>query len=341
MGTTHYFQQYSQPENWLTNSTLLLFQYLYNHDSKRFEDFLEGLIGLEDNISVSIGPDFEQQVRGKSSIPDAHIHQKGFSIIIEAKPHGNLEERQLLDHVEAFKNNDEKILLALTKDAESEADSRLIKKKIKERYPQKSASINFANVTYEEIILNFEEVLHDHELTMKEIIADYDSLCQEKGVISLEKYRMLVVPTGDSYKENRKHNIYYDPIDRTHTKNFKYLGLYKNKTISGIGEVKHIVACNLNDGKLTAEEGYEEEFDKLSKKEEKSIIEIIEDTDYYDLSEGKKFFVVDKFYETNYKKISHGGLRAKKYMIFKEMDRFEVEMSSKNLANLLNGQTWH
>ncbi|PAU93709.1 hypothetical protein CK503_11195 [Aliifodinibius salipaludis] len=342
MGATHYFQRYSKPENWLTNSTLLLFQYLYNHDSKRFEDFLEGLIGSEENISISIGPDFEQQVREYSSVPDGHIYQKGFRILIEAKPHGELREGQLLDHIEAFTdNNSERILLALTKEKVSEASSKTIKSKIKERYPQKSTNVNFATVTYEEIILNFEEVLHEHELTMKEIIADYDSLCQEKGVISLEKYRMLVAPTGDSYQENRKYDVYYDPIDRTHTRNFKYLGLYKNKAIRGVGEVKYIVACNLINGKLTAAEGYEEVFENLSDENKMAIIGIIRNTDYYDLSRGKRFFVVDKFHDTNFLKVSHGGLRKKKYMLLKEIDGFDVEISSQKLADLLGGKQWN
>lgn len=338
MADVQNFPRYSKKENWLTNNTLLLLQYFYNHDSKRFEDFLEGILGEQSNVSFLIGPKFKQQVRSRNSVPDAHIFQKSFSIVIEAKPHGDLRMDQLLKHAETFNYEKEKVLLAITKGPVKSTYSKKIKREIKNKADSKN--IYFGTITYEEIITGIRQLLMEHELSMHEILDDYEKMCQEENMISTKKSTMLVVSTGDSFNENMKYNIYYNPIERNHRKHFKYLGIYTDKAIRGVGEVKAAVACNLTEAGLTPREGEEEIFKKLTDEQKKSVKEIIINTDYNSLESGIRFFLVDSFHKMEYIKSSPGGVRKKKYFNLKNVDGFEEGISSEELANLLDGKEW-
>lgn len=334
MGSTHYFQRYSQKENLLTNNTLLLLQHFYKHDANRFEEFLRGLV--DDAIDISVGPSFEQQISTGESRVDGQIRQKSFNLAIEAKPYGNVRASQLKRHLKGFNKNEENLLIVITKDSLSEHE----KKEYKAQLNKVLSEVSFCAVTYEDIILGLNESVYDHELSLQEILDDYEEMCQQENVISTEKYTMLVVSTGRSHQENLKYNIYYDPLDRSHNKNFKYLGLYKDKAIRAVGEVQTIVGCDLIDGKLVPTRN-ESRFSKLPEEQKNSIRGIINEVDRADIGKDHKFFLVDNFYQMDYKKSEAGGvIRSNRYMHLKDEEGFEVEMGGQELADLLDGREW-
>lgn len=152
---------------------------------------------------------------------------------------------------------------------------------------------------------------------------------------------LLAFAVKQSYNENLKYNIYYDPIGRNHNLPFKYIGLYLEGTIIAIGKLNKIIYCNLVDGKLVSTNDENKEvFDGLSTDEYSRIKGIIENTDYYDLDEGLKFFLVDKFYETNFIKASPYPLRAKKYIWLAEIDGYKDTMTTEQLAAFLAEKEW-
>lgn len=150
---------------------------------------------------------------------------------------------------------------------------------------------------------------------------------------------MLAFAAGTSIKNNQKYRLYYDPASRSHNYPFKFIGLYANGEIAGVGKVEKVVVCNYDSEKneLISTDG---KALNLTKDERDRIIQTIVNTDYYELEEGNRFFLVDNFYDTQFKKVSDGGLRAKKYFWLDDVEGFEEGMSAEELATLLNGKEW-
>ncbi|HBL74605.1 MAG: hypothetical protein A2W90_00200 [Bacteroidetes bacterium GWF2_42_66] len=157
---------------------------------------------------------------------------------------------------------------------------------------------------------------------------------------NIENHIMLAFAVGTSLAENLKYNIYYDPSNRSHYRRFKYIGLYADKAILYVGKISKIVHCNYDkvNKQLVSTNDYD--LTLLSEDEKNRIIGIIENTEYYDLQVGIKFFLVDKFYDTNYMKTSAYPLRAKKYFFLDEIKGFKEGMTAQQVAKLLDEKFW-
>jgi hypothetical protein len=70
------------------------------------------------------------------------------------------------------------------------------------------------------------------------------------------------------------------------------------------------------------------------------ISEIIKRTDYYDIRKGHKFYIVDEFFKTNFKKRSHGPLRCSKYFAISDLTGGKPRINAKELAVILNEKEW-
>lgn len=327
-----YFQRYSQKENWVTNNTLLLLSRLYQHSRLKFENVLNTLLA-DDNLSIDIGVRFSQQQKAKQSIPDGVILQSDFKLAIETKLYDNFELDQLERHFEAFDNPGAKILLALSKGDFSKDQRSHINKKLKDS----KKDIKFGATSFKQLADVIGENLSDYDIEMNEILDDYISFCEETGLIHRTAQTLLVFTAGQSLKENFKYNLYYDAITRNHNLPFKYVGLYNNKSVVGIGELKKVVYCNYEKGGLQSSNGEALDIDKG---ERERIQKTIEETDYYDLTKDTKFYLVDKFIPTSYKKVSWSSLRMKRYFFLDEIEGFKKEMGAEEIAKLLNGKTW-
>lgn len=335
MSNIHYFQRYDSKENWITNSTLLLLSRLYYYDRLKFEAVINSIL-LDSNLSLNVGPYFAQQQRENSSVVDGAITQDAFKLVIETKLYDNFSTDQLIRHLEAFTESaSQNILLALSKNKVSDNVRAEI---IKTLQLDQFQSIRFASTTYEEIFGTIASNLTPQDLEMRNILDDYISLCEEHGLINIENRTMLAVTCGESIEENLRFNIYYDPAMRSHNSPFRYIGLYHQKAIIAIGKVVRIVYCDYVDGELIPTFG--DDLSDLTSDQYNRIKETIEQTDYYDLTSGNKFFLVDEFIRTNYVKESYYSIRAKKYFWLNELEGFREGMEASELAELLNGQTW-
>lgn len=182
----------------------------------------------------------------------------------------------------------------------------------------------------------FERISNTVESLVRDGVKETNKVMITPGNGDIKNRILLGVPSGQTRDRNLKYNIYYDPEDRTHRFSFKYIGLYDGGTIFAVGEVKKIAYCNLDDsGNLIPRNGYN--LDNLTEDEKKRIKGIIEEDD---LDAGLKFFLVDKFQETNYWKESDYPLRGKKYFWLDEVEGFKEGMSSLELANLLKEKCW-
>ena len=332
MGKVHIFQRYSQRENLVTNNTLLFLSRLQDYNNKKFEKVINAIL-QENNLILNIGVNFYQQERGANSVPDGNISQDEFKVAIETKLFDNFSLSQLKDHVKSlFKESGKnRILLALSK---SEV-SKEIKSQVISYLKSINSDIKFASISFSGLIELVSQNIAEYEIDFREVIDEFQEFCNENELTKDEADYMLVVTAGTSLKENIEYGLYYDPVTRNHNTDFKYLGLYSNKSIVAIGKIMYCVWADLGEDKIIINNNVD-----IPEEIKSRILKIIKKTDYYDIRKGHKFYVVDKFYGTNYIKRSHGSLRGKQYFKISDIPGGKSDMSGSELAVIVNDKEW-
>lgn len=142
---------------------------------------------------------------------------------------------------------------------------------------------------------------------------------------------MLAVPVKDSYADNIALDLYLDAKKSVHG----YLGLYKDKSICAVGKVLKVVKVHKSGGEfifefeITANNSAPEVTDD----ERRRILEFISRAE---TSDTYRFFVVEKFYNTNYKNIGTIGIMNSKKFSLEKLPTTDA----KKIAWHLDGQTW-
>ncbi|MFK4784817.1 hypothetical protein [Fusobacterium sp. MFO224] len=123
----------------------------------------------------------------------------------------------------------------------------------------------------------------------------------------------------------------------------KYIGIYFHKEIIGIGKIKKRINITVKNGKIS------ESNKKLTEDEKNRIQGIITDS-YKELdwdlgSCEHEYTIVDKFYETSYKKISSGGLQGHRFQNLKDILKDHLDKKGKlptteTIAALLSKKEW-
>ncbi len=332
MGQIHYFQRYSQQENVHTNNTLLLLSRIQAHDPRKLRAVLENLLGgdgLETN-GFSVGVEFSQQVRMGSAVPDGMLLQRSFRILIETKRRGDaFHTAQLRSHLQGFGNEDAKVLLLLAPTATSV-----------ELPEARAAGVQVLSRTFADIVGACRAAGLGDNVELREIIEDYDALCRDEGLISDEHRRMMVVAVGRTFRENLELGLYYAPVQRGFQPH-RFLGLYQGKSVRAIGERENLVAANLINGKLHISNTES----PVSPDQERRITSAMKlaPSHGYSVESGHRFFLVNRFVETHFRKTSSGGLFGKRYFDLHE----ELEFSDSatlpdvsEIASRLQDCTW-
>jgi len=332
MRKIHTFQRYSQKENWVTNNTLLFLSRLQKYNNTKFEHVINAIL-QENNLHLNIGVNFFQQEKGSKSILDGSISQEEFKIAIETKLVDNFSVDQLNRHLKSLAKvpGKNQILLALSKsEVSNEIKSQVIK-----CIKTQNLDIKFASVSFSRMVDLIKENIAEFEVEFQETIEEFEDFCRENSLFKDDSRYMLVLTSGTSLKENLQYGIYYDPVDRSHNTEFKKIGLYANKAIVAIGDVEACVHADLINDRLEIRNKV-----TVSDDIKKRIEEIIRVTNYYDIREGHKFYVVDKFFQTNYKKRSYGSLRGKAYFRINDLAPENPDITAKELAEKLNEKQW-
>lgn len=339
MSSIHYFQRYHQKENVATNNTLLLFSRLYNESPNKFIDFINLLFEEKLNNQLEL-INFEQQKKNGNSIPDGSITQNSFKVVIETKMGSakNFNNNQLLNHLNSFNNENQKILLTLSptkmKDDQFENLSKIIK--------DKDNTINLINTTFKHIVSAFRDTINEYDTTLIAIIDDYEEYCRNSNLIKDNVSRLRIVPCGKSHALNMKYGIYYMPSFRNVSEH-GYIGIYFNKEVIGIGKINKRVNITVENRKIIKSN------ESLSKDELNRIQNIINDSYTklgWDLGRCEhEYTIVDQFYETNYKKISSGGIQGHRFQNLKDILKEHLDKKGKlptteTIANLLSKKEW-
>ena len=351
MRNVSYFPPYSQEENVVTNTVLLLLSHVHRLAPGIFSNLLTTI--TEDEYAV--GPTFHNQVRvqGGSGIPDALIQQAPFEIYVETKLGGGLAADQIAAHLTTIKKNEtapgSSILIGLTGTAIDQALYNEL------RDLGKSNGVRFCATTFSEIADILENASADFRIDLNFILEEYRAFIQERGLVPVSENKLLINPCGESYAQNKLHHIYHDQPGRS--KVFcKYLGIYKEKSVLLIGKVLAVVNARIEGNRVVITENHQLSWTRgephqPTKEELNRILGIVDGSDYYNLRhEETRYYIVDRFVETNFRKTSKHGILGHRYFNLDSSATNEPgavpelfknqEPSLEMIASALAGKTW-
>lgn len=344
MSNIHYFQRYSQKENMVTNNTMLLFSRLYHHDTNQFNTFIKTLFEESEHFlnhhDFDMTINFMQQKRGEGSIPDAFIKQQSFKIVIETKLYGQENLQQLKKHCESFSNEDWQILLLIDKKEISVSFNEKMITLLNEINKDRNPKINFVSTTFKEIIHCFRTVLNEFDREMYDIIDDYEAFCLETRLVDNSETKMRAVSVGTTLKQNLKYNLYYMP--RENYQAHKYLALYNKKAVHALGEIVCIADVTYDESseQLVVDNVL---LGELTEKQINDVKQVVIGTKKrfgFCIGSGHRFFFVEEFVETSFRKVSKHGLLSRKYFDLANIQGYSAEMNLKEVAHALVNETW-
>jgi hypothetical protein len=326
----HYFQRFASKENTVTNNTLQLFARIYNHSPELASEFLSGLV----EAPISIGLEIRQQQKMGDAIPDGTMVQRSFSILIEAKVDADVDGQQLLRHCQKFTNEDQQIMLLLTKQHLREDEFRNIERQIANQSPV----VIFRNITYGDICEACNGLFRDHEFQMQALVEDYIEYCNDAELFDQSAYLLRIVPCGVSLSLNAKFGMYFHPSNRGYTKH-RFEGIYAQKKVQFIldigqgGSVFDIDFDGVNLNKILLE-------GVKTNKHDRNILSMIQDANTvcgYNIAKNHRFFC-GEIVPTCFKKSSPNGIQGSRLIDLKK-----VIGSFSNLADVakkLEAVTW-
>jgi hypothetical protein len=280
-------------------------------------------------------PIFKQQVGIDKGIIDGHIEIQASKIIIEAKLNTKESIEKLVKYAKVFNENSQNQLWHLSSIKFDNREESKIKNELNNNYP--NINIQFNNLSYSDLVDNlegiFEENLHDTELRL--LLEDFSNYCTSNGLITNEEYKLLFVPTGYTFGWNMKHKLYYCPIN-WHSQKFKFFGFYNLKSVKSISTIETVIEADYytkNKELIVKSDGHTpEQISRL----QKGLDEIKQDL------KGLKFYVLpeNEFYETDFRKISHGGIRRYRYEDLRDYVSLDNYDDIKSIAEELKKVNW-
>lgn len=330
----HYFQRYHSKENVVTANTMLLLSRLYSYDTNKFFRFLSNFLPETSSVNLS----FNLQNNNGCSVPDATIEQPSFKFVIETKLYSKFESEQLICHLNSFKKQDYKILLTLDPRPLDKVFEMKLKKQLNKYNEENNTNIIHKHLTFERLVNLAQEVIEDRDYDLKSIIEDYQDYCYSEGLIPDSWKRMRVQLAGVTFELNKSLNLYYDNATRGFS-GHAYLGLYNQKSVRAIGKICTIVTAmyknnelqyNVEDGCITP--------DMI----EKIKIAIKQSKDFgYDLVNFEhRYFFVEQFYETNFKKVTPYAPMGTRFFDLCSILQTDTLPNTEKIAEILSNKTW-
>lgn len=306
MSKVSHFQHYSGRENHVTNNTLLVLRYVYQASPAKLEKVLADL--LEE--APGIGLTFEQQVAGKHSVPDAVIQQAPLHIYVETKLGSGLWHDQIRRHVASIaaahlEKAARKILVGLTRGRIAEDEVRLL------RDDAKTAGVTFKAVTFSDLVDALKRAIPEYEPSLRATVDDYRDFVVGEGLLDDERW-LAAFPCGTSYDENQRFGLYYEPPSRPSKHMLRFIGIYRQKTVSLLGELATVAVCACKDGAVHVDKV---ERGTLTDEQRQRIKRVCEETSYYDLKgQTLRFYLCDRMHQTALRKRLPGGILQVRYL---------------------------
>lgn len=228
------FADFSENENRITNYCGLMFKMLYEESPNSFEAVINNL--LEEG-PITVSPKFTQQEKRENSVPDLCIKQSSFEIFFETKVTDWFHGKQLEGHLKAFEesNAERKILFLLCDE---------VVENLKGRFHQVIERAKQNNITLQPITFHLLlEVLKSDAVktsnTYDNILSEFERFLEAKGLLPDWMNRLDVVNCGATMNEIELGFYACPDTGRNYKhKRAKFFGVYGNKTVSSIYEIR-------------------------------------------------------------------------------------------------------
>lgn len=300
------------------------------------------MIHYSEFFSDSFEPEivFNLQEKSVDSIPDAAITQESFKIVVETKMSDWFYSEQLMRHLNSFGDEKYKVMITLAPELMAEDKKNIFEQQLKEYNSAQSKPVIHINTTFEGIVNAIQEVIDDRDYEMQEVLDDYLNYCYNDGLIAVSdswKFMRMQL-AGTTLDFNVSQDIYYDNAERGFRAH-DYLSLYKNKSVRAVGKISaRITAVDTDNGMQ-----YEVEFGELTEERKQKIADAIIDgvQHGYDIKSSKhRYFFVEKFHETDFKKITPRAPMGTRVFDLTQILETEQLPETEDIAELLKTKTW-
>lgn len=339
MAILNQFQRYSQRENTVTNNVILMLSNLYEINPKYYEEYIKSLI--EESNQYEVIPTFKQQVGNRGDgIIDGHIQIKASKIIIETKLHGLEWIEKLIKYSKSFDTNEYKLLIHLSSKRYAETEIEKVENKLLEF--KELGKINFKSLTYQDLFDQLMELANNYQYEpyLQRLKDDFENYCLEMGLMPKSNNVLRAMACGQSYHLNVKYQFYFDVASRGYS-DFKFLGIYKWKSVRQIGVVENMIEADWDEtpGQTTLKvknSKYE-----VTEEQKNKLIEAIKESikEGWGIAKDFRFFLLKDFTETDFKKTSPGGIFRVKYFNLEQVLE-NVPDDVKMIAEQLKTKTW-
>ena len=213
-------------------------------------------------------------------------------------------------------------------------------KQLKEYNSGQMHPIIHINTTFERLANSVQDVIDERDDEMQDVLDDFLNYCYNDGLIPVSdswKYMRMQL-AGATFDFNVSQNIYYDNADRGFRAH-DYLGLYKNKSVRAIGKICAMITAVIINNKIE----YQSELGELTEERKEKILLAIQDGDIhgYDLRTKKhRYFFVEKFYETDFKKITPRAPMGTRIFDLSQILAIDVIPNTEEISSLLRTKTW-
>ncbi|WP_222704349.1 hypothetical protein [Flaviflexus massiliensis] len=313
---------------------------LHEEDATGFQETLNAL--LNDN-SVEVGPTFRQQTRFGRSIPDLVIDQRRFTVRFEVKLSDWFTRPQIANHINAMPDvvGDDTSVLVLLSPEEIRPEERFTE----EAEAAATRGVQVTSTTFQKLLESIQSNATSTSGAFNSLLPEFEEFLNGEGLIPKWQRILDVVNNGQKIDEIDNFGIYCCPDTGGHYSHARarYLGAYKDKTVSRVSEIEGVVIVSLDENqRLTTEIKHSSPFTEPSasanlKQRAMDFIEANADRRAelkdYDL----QVFVLSEVEETDFRKDTPGGMFGSK-QYFRDIPT-EVS-NAKELANFLRGREW-
>ena len=333
----HYFQRYHGKENVATANTILLLSRLYTFSPDKFFRFLKS-----EFFSDIFEPEiiFNLQEKSEKSVLDATITQESFKIIVETKLTDWFYQKQLMNHLKSFKEEKYKVLLTLSSEEMAKDKKAELENQLREYNKKQNTSIMHLHTTFENLANAIQDVIDDRDYEMQEVLEDFLDYCYNDKLIPVDdawKFMRMQL-AGATFDFNIKNGIYFDKVERGFRAH-NYLGLYKNKSVRAIGKISARITAIESDSGIK----YNVEFGELTEERKQKIVAAMAQGDAlgYELRTNEhRYFFVEKFYETDFKKITPKAPMGTRVFDLSQILGAEEIPEMEKLAEMLRNKSW-
>ena len=334
----HYFQRYHSKENVATANTMLMLSRLYNYSSDKFFSMLnESMLDFSQNNNPEIK--FELQKVSAKSVPDAVISQSSFKIVVETKLYGQFYMQQLENHLYEFKSEDTQLLLTLDPSPIDHSTQENISQLLDNHNKTHHQNIHHRHLTFKDLIEAIEAIIDPRDTDILSVFEDFKNYCVSDNLIPNSDKWLRAVASSQTMSDNLEANLIYEK-ESLSVSNHGYIGLYSNKRINAIGRLYKTILAKEEDGQIV----FKSETNEPVTQDEKQriLLAISKGPDHnYDLKNySHRYFMVEKFYTTNFIKSSKNPIPKSKYFDLEELLQCKDLPSAEEIADTLNGKEW-